>query len=138
MRYVLSGMMLFIGVSHFAFAPSLVSIMPPYVPWHLALVYLSGVIEVCLGWLLVVERSRNFAAWALILLFIAVYPANVHMALHPVVVAGLPGGTVPPLFSWIRLPFQFALIWWAHRYTDRSRSARRAQLSGTGSSSGVT
>jgi uncharacterized membrane protein len=137
MRFVLSGMMFVIGISHFVFAPSFVSIMPPYVPWHLELVYLSGVIELGLGGLVLVERTRNFAAWSLMLLFVAVYPANVHMALHPVVVAGLPGGPVPPLFAWLRLPLQFALIGWAYRYTDRSRSARSAQLSGNASRSGV-
>ena len=56
--------------------------MPPYLPWHLGLVYLSGVFEVAGGIGLLVPRVRVAAAWGLIALYVAVFPANVHMALH--------------------------------------------------------
>ena len=58
--------------------------MPPYLPWHRELVYISGVAEVVLGTALWLRRRRAIAAWGLIALLVAVFPANVHMALHPV------------------------------------------------------
>ncbi|MEP7151338.1 MAG: MauE/DoxX family redox-associated membrane protein [Nitrospira sp.] len=105
------------GINHFFNAPFYVSIMPPYLPWHLALVYISGVAEIGLGGLLLFERWSRLAAWGLIALLIAVFPANVHMAMHPEQYEG-----VSPIALWLRLPLQGFLILWAYSYTGMDRS----------------
>ena len=90
MRYlklVMQGLLalLFVGagVNHFLHADFYANIIPPYLPWHFALVYISGVFEVLLGVLLLVPKVTPLAAWGLIALLIAMFPANIHMALHP-------------------------------------------------------
>jgi uncharacterized membrane protein len=105
------------GVNHFIHTLFYMSIMPPYLPWPVALVYLSGVAEIGLGGLLLFERWSRLAAWGLIALLIAVFPANVHMALHPELYSW-----ASPLGLWLRLALQGALIAWAYWYT-RPQSA---------------
>lgn len=86
--------------------------MPPYLPWHLALVYISGVAEIGLGALLLFEQWSVLAAWGLMALLIAVFPANIHMALHPALFSW-----ASPINLWLRLPLQGVLIAWAYWYT---------------------
>ena len=100
------------GANHFAHTDFYVGIMPPYQPWHTALVYASGVAEVMLGILLLSRRFERVAAWGMIALIVAVTPANVHMAMH---------ADLYPQYSstalWLRLPLQAVLIAWAFWYT---------------------
>ena len=112
LKYVLGLSFAAAGVNHFVNPAFYLKIMPPYLPWHLALVYLSGFSEVALGLLLLVPRFERAAAWGLVALLVAVSPANLHMALHPERYA-----EIPPLALWLRLPLQLALIAWAYRYT---------------------
>ena len=110
------------GINHFVRTGFYLRMMPAYLPWHLALVQISGVAEVLLGLLLVMPRFTVTAAWGLILLLFAVFPANVQMALHP--------ETFPefgPAALWLRLPLQGVLIasaWW---YTKSNREVRDDQ-----------
>jgi uncharacterized membrane protein len=106
------------GLNHFRIPDFYVNIMPPYLPWHLELVYISGVCEVLLGVLLLIPRWTSAAAWGLIALLIAVFPANLHMALHTELYPH-----VPPALLWARLPLQGVLIAWAYWFT-RSRQAK--------------
>ncbi len=99
------------GVNHFLHTLFYVSIMPPYLPWPVALVYLSGVAEIGLGGLLLFERWSRLAAWGLIALLIAVFPANLHMALHPELYPW-----ASSLGLWLRLSLQGILIVWAYWY----------------------
>ena len=57
--------------------------MPPYLPLHRFLVYVSGAFEIALAVSLLIPRLTSLSAWGLIALLIAVFPANIHMALHP-------------------------------------------------------
>ena len=84
--------------------------MPSYLPWPLELIWLSGVAEIMGGIGLIDPRSRVLAAWGLIALLVAVFPANLNVALH-----GWPGVNLPPLILWLRLPFQLVFIWWVYR-----------------------
>lgn len=100
------------GVNHFVNTDFYVTIMPPYLPWHLALVYLSGVAEVVLGVGLFIPRWSRLAAWGVIALLVAVFPANVHMALNPEIYPW-----ASPVGLMIRLPIQALLVAWAYWHT---------------------
>jgi len=101
------------GVGHFAATDVYLKIMPPYLPSHLALLLLSGVVEVVLGPLLLVPTTSRLAAWGLIALLIAVFPANLYMFQHP---EKFP---LSPTLLLLRLPLQGVLILWAWAYTRR-------------------
>lgn len=115
--YALAIVMVGIGVVHFARPQPFVDIVPTWLPAPWLLVYVSGVCEILGGLGLLVPRTRRFAAWGLIALYIAVFPANIHMAVHRIT----PTGTDPlPTWAlWARLPFQLVFILWAHRFTRR-------------------
>jgi uncharacterized membrane protein len=80
MLWLLGILFVAAGVNHFVRPDFYVKIMPPYLPWHLELVYLSGVAEIVLGVLVLIPKWRSLAAWGLIALLVAVFPANIHMA----------------------------------------------------------
>src|SRR5437016_5899211 len=81
-KYVFGAFFILAGVIHFQAPEFYLKIMPPYLPWHLELVYLSGVFEVLLGALLFLPATTSLAAWGLIALLVAIFPANLHMALN--------------------------------------------------------
>jgi uncharacterized membrane protein len=112
MLYLLALFFVVAGVNHFVHPEFYVKIMPPYLPWHLELVYISGIAEAFLGLVILLPKWRSWAAWGLIALLIAVFPANIHMALHSDLYAN-----IPPAFLWARLPLQFVMIAWAYWFT---------------------
>ena len=111
-RYLLGALYIAAGVNHFLNTATYVRIMPQYLPWHLELIYLSGVAEAALGFLLLIRRYSVWAGWGLVALCIAVFPANVHMAMHANLYPA-----IPELALWLRLPAQGLLIAWAWWYT---------------------
>ncbi len=100
------------GVTHFTNRAFFTSIVPPYLPWPVALVVLSGLAEIGLGGALLVPRTSQWAAWGLIALLIAVFPANLHMASRPELYPG-----TSPTALLIRLPIQGLLIALAYWFT---------------------
>ncbi len=111
------------GILHFVKPGYYLQIMPSWIPAsaHLPLVYLSGAAESGLGAALVVPRLRRLAAWGIIALLIAIFPANVHMWLHDVHPDGV---QLPSWFHAVRLPMQAVLIAWAYWHTRPPRAAR--------------
>lgn len=118
-RWAFAALFILGGVAHFAATSLYMSIMPSYLPWHRELVLLSGVFEVLLGVLLLVPQTSRLAAWGLIALLIAVFPANLFMSQHP------ERFSVPEALLLLRLPFQAILIAWAWAYTRGASSATR-------------
>ena len=119
LRFVFALFFIGAGVNHFVATGFYLRMMPAYVPFHLAMVQASGVAEIVLGVLLLIPRTSAVAAWGLIALLVAVFPANVQMALHP--------DTFPefsPAALWGRLPLQAVMIAWAWWYT---RAVRRGE-----------
>ena len=114
LKLVLAVMMVTIGILHFVDPDPFVQIVPPFLPAPLALVYISGALEIALGLILLITQLQTWAAWGLIALFIAVFPANIYMAVANVQVNGLPNN---PLLYWLRLPLQAVLIAWAYWFT---------------------
>jgi uncharacterized membrane protein len=117
--YVMGVMYVGAGAMHFVVPTLYAQIIPPAFPRPLALVYLSGVAEIVLGIGVLIPRTRRLAAWGLIALLIAVFPANVYMATHDVVLEGLPAWANSPsdAATWARLPFQLVFVAWAWWYT---------------------
>jgi uncharacterized membrane protein len=103
------------GLNHLANPGFYLPMMPSYLPAHLPLVYLSGLAEIVLGVAVLVPRTRPLAAWGIVLLLIAIFPANIHIALHDVPVFGAKEGA--GIWNWVRLPLQGVLISWAWWYT---------------------
>jgi uncharacterized membrane protein len=97
------------GVMHFVIPKAYRRIVPPYVPAPEAMVIASGVAEIAGGVGLMLERPRRAAGWWLIATLVAVFPANLHMALHPEDFTKVPGG---PRALWARLPLQGVFIAW--------------------------
>ena len=100
------------GINHFYNPTIYISIIPPWLPDKLLLTYFSGVCEIVLALLLIPAKTRRLAAWGIILLLIAVFPANIQMAIiyHQ----------TNNSYLWLtilRLPIQFLLMWWAYSYT---------------------
>jgi uncharacterized membrane protein len=113
--YLMALFYILAGVNHFRVPQFYVVIMPPVLPAHLALVLISGVAEIACGIGLLIPRTRVLAAWATIALLVAVYPANIHVALNDVPMFGQEQGM--GIWNWVRLPFQFVLMAWAWWYT---------------------
>ena len=97
------------GTAHFVWPAAFARIVPPYLPAPRTLVYVSGVAELLGALGLLVPRLRVYAGWGLILLLLAVFPANVHMALHPADFGRIPGWVLS-----LRLPLQFVLVGWIY------------------------
>jgi uncharacterized membrane protein len=107
LRIILSVVMVAIGLAHFATPGDFVRIVPAWLPHPWALVMVSGVFEVLGGIGLAVPRTRRAAALGLVLLYVAVFPANVNMAVHRIALDATP---LPDWALWLRLPFQVAFI----------------------------
>ena len=112
MKYLFATIFIFAGFNHFYKPDFYLRIMPPYLPWPSALHLIAGVFEVVLGVMLLIPRFQKLAAWGLIALLLAIYPANIHMAVNHDQFPDL-----PMIFHWIRLPLQFVLIAWAWWFT---------------------
>lgn len=102
------------GINHFLHPETYLAIMPPWMPAHFFFVIVSGIAELMLGFFLLFPSTRRFAAWGIILLLVAVFPANIQMLLnyhrdeHPLL-----------WLAYLRLPLQVVLIWWAYQYTKK-------------------
>ena len=110
-RVLLAIFFVVAGANHFRVPDIYLGMMPPWLPWPRALVQISGWAEILGGLGVLVPFTRRFSGWGLILLLIAVFPANIHVALQ----GRMPGLEVSPLMLWLRLPLQivfFAWVWW--------------------------
>jgi len=108
------------GVGHFTNEPFYMKLMPDYIPTslHRPAVVVSGIAEIVLGVLLLVPRTRRLAAWGIIALLVAVFPANIYAYQHSEEI--FPG--LDPAMHFWRLPLQAVMIAWAWCYTRPPRS----------------
>jgi len=105
------------GFNHLMNPDFYLSIMPPKLPNPEWLNVLSGLAEIVLGVFVLEPRVRVLAAWGIIALLIAVFPANVYVTLNNIGVPGGEAGGGNAVFNWVRLPFQAVFIVWAWWYT---------------------
>ena len=118
-KLVLIGLAVFfiyVGVDHFVNPEFYLSIMPPAFPLHEEAVYVSGFFEVCGGVCVLIPRLRKIAGWGLVALLVAVYPANIYMAITP---EAFP--EIPIALLYLRLPFQFLFFYSCATFANISR-----------------
>ena len=118
LRWVLTVFMVAAGLNHFLSPEPYLGMMPAEIPerFHVLLVDISGIAEMAGGLGLILPATRRLAAWGLIALYVAIFPANLNMAINH-----LPLGTKPidAWLLWARLPLQLLLIVWSFWYTRR-------------------
>src|SRR5262245_12158847 len=122
-RVLFAAFFVVAGVTHFTNRDFFTAIVPPFFPWPVMLVYVSGVAEIVLGVMLLIPSTMRLAAWGLIALLIAVFPANIHMAMNPQL---YPDVSMAALL--IRLPLQgvmVAIAYWFTRPAMKSTFFRR-------------
>jgi uncharacterized membrane protein len=111
LKYLFALIFIVAGVLHFRYPAAYLRIMPPYLPFPMALHLIAGFLEAVFGIGLLIPKYQRWAAWGLVLLLIAVFPANIHMAINHQLY------DLPMFYHYIRLPLQFVLIAWAWWYT---------------------
>ena len=105
-----------VGIKHFTDPYWFLNIIPPYLESiGIELVYISGFFEILLGFLLLFPKARQISSYGIILLLIAVYPANIYLAFNETPQIAL--GIAPFMASWVRLPLQFVFIGLAYWFT---------------------
>ena len=114
--YLMSIAYIYIGIRHFVDVEFFLAIMPDYLPFHQELVYLSGSFEILFGILLAIPKTRSYAAWGLILLLIAVFPANIYLVQSQEAQETLEVTRNQAIF---RLPFQAVLIALAYWHSKK-------------------
>lgn len=122
-RWLLTFAFLASGITHLRHPEIFLPMMPDYLPSPLLLVYVSGVAEIAGGvglqapW----PDLRRYASYGCIALLVAVFPANLHQAIHDV---PMNGQHLPAAVRWGRLPLQLVLVWLAWWCTSRPRAAK--------------
>ena len=106
---ILAAFFVLAGLNHFLNPGPYLAMIPPYLLWHRELIIVSGIAEIAGGLAILIVKLRPLAGWSLIALLVAVFPANLQVALH-----GWPGVQIPPWALWARLPLQPLLIAWVY------------------------
>lgn len=120
LRVFLAISLMVVGTAHFVKPEQFARIVPPQLPYPFQLVYISGFFEILGGIGLLIPLVSVAAAWGIVALFIAVFPANINQAINSISIEGIPDH---PWLYWFRLPFQAVLIAWAWWYTKKSPSS---------------
>lgn len=110
--YLMASLYILAGLNHFRVPRMYTRMIPPAFPVPKALNIISGIAEIILGILLCIPETSAYAAWGIITLLIAIFPANVYMLMNEKAGMG-----VSKWILMLRLPLQFFLIWWAWLYT---------------------
>ena len=130
-RLALAAFMVAAGALHFAVPSAYARIVPPALGHARALVLVTGGAEIATGVLLVLPATRRLGGWLAAGLLVAVFPANVQMALQ----GGIAGASFPldsAAVAWLRLPLQIPLVRWAWRHGRGPRLAPAVVAAGTG------
>jgi len=109
-RWLLALFFVGAGLAHFLRPEYYLTMIPSWIPFPHIMNYTSGFFEMLFGALVLPAKTRKLAGWGLILLLVAVFPANIYLALHPEIFPG-----IQPWMAWARLPFQAVFIFWVWR-----------------------
>ena len=119
-RWIFASIFLVSGILHFLTPKPFVQIVPPMFPQPRALVAISGGAEILGAIGLLLPRFRRPAGYGLAALLVAVFPANIYMAVAHIPATGVLGER---WLQWLRLPIQIPLIWWALHYARKTSFA---------------
>jgi uncharacterized membrane protein len=108
LRWLLAAFFILAGVNHFRMPGVYAAMVPPWLPWPERLSAIAGALEILGGIGVLIPEFRRRAGWGLVILLVAVFPANLHVAL----VGHMEGLNVSSAVLWLRLPFQAVLIAW--------------------------
>jgi uncharacterized membrane protein len=114
---LLAAFFAFAGTMHFVVPRAYAAIVPPRLPRKRELVAVSGAAEIAGGLAVLSPRTRRFGRWWLLALLVAVFPANVHMAMNPDQVPDLDLDRIPRWALWARLPLQPLCALWVWKAT---------------------
>lgn len=109
-RAICGSLFTLAGVLHFLHPDFYMKIMPPWLPLSLELIYVSGLFEILGGVGLFISKIRRLSVWLLLILLLAVFPANIHMACHPDIFS-----KIPVWLLYLRLPLQGLIMLWVWR-----------------------
>lgn len=110
--YVMAALYVLAGLNHFRTPRVYLKIIPPYFSNPKLLNQLSGLAEIILGIALCIPMCSSYAAWGIVALLMAIFPANLHMYQNDAASLG-----VSKALRLFRLPIQLLLIFWAYLYT---------------------
>ncbi len=111
---------MFFGVGHFARTEQMAEMLPLWVPYRVALIYLTGILEWALAAALLIPGTRRLAGWACIAILVLFLPANIYAALNRV---GMGGHLWGPVYLLVRVPLQIVLVGWAYWFVGRRQYA---------------
>jgi len=126
-QVLLAVFFIFAGANHFIKPEFYLALIPPYLPAHEALNIISGLAEIAGGIGVLIPRLRKYAGIGLLLLLLAVFPANIHMAINNIQPPG--ADELQPWMTWARLPFQLVFLYWVYAVTLRSTKAPSSEAS---------
>jgi uncharacterized membrane protein len=121
-RVGLSLFFIFTSIAHFRRTEQMAAMVPPVVPYRLALIYLTGAFELLGAIGVWIPRLTKVTGLLLILMLIGLLPANIYSAIHRVDFGGHAAG---PMYLLVRIPFQLFAIWWTYFATEQARVSER-------------
>ncbi len=126
-RMAMSVMLLLTGIGHFVFTQGMIMMMPDLIPFKKELVYITGILEICAAFGLLVFRFQHMTAWLLIIFFLLILPANIHAALNHIdLQTGNDTGPGPD-YLWFRIPLQVFFIAWVYFFGIRLKVSAKAK-----------
>ena len=124
--YTMGVFYLIVGVQHFTNPSFFIEIVPPFLVFHEAIVYISGFFEIVIGVLLILRKTRKIGSYLIIFLLVAVFPANLYLYLSEIPREAL---QITKSQALIRLPFQIPLIIIAYWHSGNSNSILLTRIS---------
>ena len=125
-RVGLSLFFIFTGLGHFTRTQEMAAMLPLSVPYRIELVYLTGILELLGAIGVWIPRLTRLTGFLLILMLIALLPANIYSAINRVDFGGHKAG---PVYLLVRIPFQLLVIWWAYFATEQNWFQQRNRAS---------
>ena len=119
--FVLVFLYISVGVKHFTNPKYFLAIMPPYIPFHKLMVYLSGALEIVFALMMIFKKTRFYGCWGIIFLLIAVFPANIYLYNSEIPQNVL---SISKHEALIRLPYQLLFLLFAFWHSKEKSSIR--------------
>lgn len=110
-QYLIGILFVLAGANHFRTPKIYERVIPPYIPAHKTIVMISGIVEMVLGFMIMNRDTQSQAAWGLIILLVLFIPIHIYMLQNETASMKLPRWAL-----WLRIPLQFALMYWAYLY----------------------